>query len=106
MARKALVIGIDKYKKYPLRACVNDARCVSNLLEKHDDGTTNFEVKQLFDKAATRANIRKSIRNLFKGDDEIALMYFSGHGVDDDNDGFIASCDFVEDDYGFQARKL
>lgn len=106
MARKALIIGIDKYKKNPLRACVNDAKCVTDLLEKHEDGTKNFEVKQLLDKAATRANIRRSIRDLFKNDDEIALMYFSGHGVDDDNDGFIASCDYVPDDYGISMPEI
>lgn len=106
MGRKALIIGIDKYKGSPLRACVNDANCVADLLEKHEDGTKNFDVKRLLNKDATRANIRKSVRELFRNDDEIALLFFSGHGMDDDNDGFIVSCDFKTDDYGISMPEI
>lgn len=104
--KKALVIGIDKYKNNPLRTCVNDARCVGELLQQNEDGSMNFDVVFLTDKEATRPNIRKSIRALFKNDDDVALLYFSGHGVDDDNDGFIVAYDYVEDDFGISMPEI
>ena len=106
MSRKALVIGIDKYTNHPLKACVNDAKCTADLLENNADGTHNFDVKLLLDDEATRANIRKQIRTLFKNDDEIALLYFSGHGIDDENDGFIVSYDYAVDDYGISMPEI
>ena len=106
MSRKALCIGINKYKDHPLKVCVNDANEVAKLLEKNEDGSKNFTVKSLLDKEATRANMRKAIRELFKNSDDIALLYFSGHGVDDDNDGFIVSCDYKEDDYGLSMPEI
>ncbi|HPX45931.1 MAG TPA: caspase family protein [Bacteroidales bacterium] len=106
MGRKALVIGIDNYESAPLRACVNDANCVAELLEKHEDGTKNFDVNFLLNDEATRANIRSGIRKLFKNNDDIALLYFSGHGIDDDNDGFIVSHDYKHDDYGISMPEI
>lgn len=106
MSRKALCIGINKYKNHPLKVCVNDASEVTRLLEKNEDGSKNFTVKSLLDKEATRANMRKAIRELFKNSDDIALLYFSGHGVADDNDGFIVSCDYKEDDYGLSMPEI
>lgn len=106
MSRKALCVGINKYYKHPLKVCVNDAKSVAHLLEKNEDGSKNFTVKLLLDKEATRANMRKSIRQLFKNDDNIALLYFSGHGVDDENDGFIVSSDYKDDDYGISMPEI
>jgi len=104
--KKALVIGIDKYKNNPLKTCVNDAKCVGDLLEHNEDESKNFDVVFLTDKDATRPNIRRSIRQLFKNDDDIALLYFSGHGVNDDNDGFIVAYDYVDDDYGISMPEI
>lgn len=104
--RKALIIGIDKYKKHKLTACVNDAISMANLLKDNYDGSKNFDVSLLLDKEATRSGIRRGIRQLFKNDDDIALLYFSGHGVDDDNDGFIVSYDFKVDDWGISMPEI
>lgn len=42
--RKALVVGVDHYEKVmPLFGCVNDAHNVKSALERHSDGTLNFD---------------------------------------------------------------
>jgi len=104
--RKALVIGINGYHDAELNVCVDDAICVGQLLEKHYDDSKNFEVKYLLDNFATRAGIRSSIRTLFKNDDDVALLYFSGHGSDDDNDGFICTYDWGPDDLGISMAEI
>lgn len=44
--RKALCVGIDSYKHIDdLHGCVNDANSVKSALERHGDGTFNFDVK-------------------------------------------------------------
>ena len=106
MANKALIIGIDDYPNAKLNACVNDARRVASLLETNSDGSLNFDVSLLLNESATRAKIRKNIRELFKSDNDIALLYFSGHGVDDSNDGFIVSYDYQIDDYGISMPEI
>ena len=99
MSRKALMIGIDDYEGCKLSACVNDAKALGEALEYNYDDTKNFDVSFLLDAEATRARVRKSIKNLFKGNDDIALLYFSGHGIDDENDGFIVTHDFAPVSY-------
>ncbi len=106
MNNKALIIGIDKYKDCELHSCEKDANDISNLLQENYDGTKNFDVKTLLNEQATRANIRRNLRELFKHNCDIALFYFSGHGYDDENDGFIVSSDFAIDDYGISMPEI
>lgn len=104
--KKGLFIGINNYENRRLMNCVNDATELSALFQYNDDGTVNFETKELLNEAATRANIRKSIKELFEGDSEMVLLYFSGHGLDDDKDGVIVSVDYSEDDYGVRMEEI
>lgn len=104
--KKGLFIGIDNYKNNQLVNCVNDATTLSKLFQYNDDGTVNFETKELLNEAATRSNIRKSIKELFEGDSEMVLLYFSGHGLDDDRDGVIVSVDYSEDDCGVRMEEI
>lgn len=106
MKNKALVIGIDKYKRCELTSCEKDASDISLLLEKNFDGTKNFDVKIILNDQGTRANIRRNLRELFKYDADIALFYFSGHGYDDENDGFIVTSDYAQDDYGISMPEI
>ena len=106
MNNKALIIGIDKYKDCELHSCEKDANDISYLLQENYDGTKNFDVKTLLNEQATRANIRRNLRELFKHNCDIALFYFSGHGYDDENDGFIVSSDFAIDDYGISMPEI
>lgn len=46
--RKGLVIGIDHYDHAtPLFGCVTDANAVKGILERHSDGSVNFDIKLL-----------------------------------------------------------
>ncbi len=96
---KALVIGIDDYKSSPLFGCVNDAKCIAELLESNGDGTPNFDVK-FVPNVQTKAELIELLSLLFeKGDSEIALFYFAGHGTDD-MVGSIVTPDYRGRDFG------
>ena len=44
--RKALVVGINYYAHgSPLFGCVDDAHSVKAILERHGDGSVNFDVE-------------------------------------------------------------
>ncbi|MDD3122481.1 MAG: caspase family protein [Candidatus Izemoplasmatales bacterium] len=107
MSKTALIIGVDNYNgTNDLTGCVNDAKAIKKILEENDDGTKNFEVKTIYDERATRKNVRKGIKELFKSSCDVALLYFSGHGYDDENDGFIVTHDFGEEDYGVSMPEI
>jgi hypothetical protein len=96
MSKKALVVGINDYPGAQLHGCINDASIIADLLKKNEDGSKNFDVK-------TALNIKKKeelsslIRLLFEGDDEIALLYFSGHGTRKDDEEYICTPDYSSD---------
>lgn len=77
--RKALVIGVNDYPQAPLRGCINDMEAVASLLEEHEDGSRNFFVERCPD-CPSAQYARKKIEELFKNNDDMALLYFSGHG--------------------------
>lgn len=91
--KKALVVGIDNYNgKCDLHGCVNDAQAIHKLLQKNEDGSRNFDVKTATD-VASKGELTDLIKDLFKGDDEIALLYFSGHGHVLDGTGYLVTPD-------------
>ena len=92
--KKALVIGINEYP-YPnkLRGCVNDAQCISKLLSTNGNFSRNFDVKLLLDSDATKKNIFENIKNLYQNNDFVSLLYFSGHGYDNRDDGSLITVD-------------
>ena len=100
--RKALVVGINDYPNAPLGGCVNDAVAVGNILGTHGDGSPNFAIKLLTSPsvAITRPRLRGEIEALFSGDPDIALLYFSGHGIITNVGGFIVTTDFQKYDEG------
>jgi hypothetical protein len=92
--RRATVIGINYYKDISnLWGCVNDAYAVKTALERHSDGTKNFDVdlvtildnKKPFD----RNSLRDEVKDLFERKYDIALFYFAGHGYIDSIGGFL-----------------
>jgi uncharacterized caspase-like protein len=94
--RRALLVGIDDYPTAPLAGCVNDARAMAALIARHADNSPNFDVQLLTsDKdTITRAALRASIEKLFQHDKaDVALLYFSGHGTENDLDGFLVTPD-------------
>lgn len=79
--KKALIIGIDDYKAAPLNGCVNDANAVAELLKTNGDGSPNFDVSLKLN-VKTKAEFLDLLDELFSGDADASLLYFSGHGSD------------------------
>lgn len=107
--KKALLIGVNTYKNLKsLSASVRDVDAMVGVLTRHRDGTDrlNYGCTALRDQAPdgsllTRAQLRRAITAHFK--DEFPgdlLLYYSGHGVLGDTDGFLAAYDSERDDPG------
>ena len=96
--RKALIVGIDFYAHANrLGGCVNDAYSVRQVLERHGDGTKNFDVllKTSSDDstAITKDELKALISDLFDDETEVSLLYFSGHGYIDSDSGYLITSD-------------
>ncbi len=105
MAKKALVVGIDYYSDInQLHGCVNDAHAVKSVLDRHSDGTRNFEVQLLTASAEgdaiSRVDLKEHVQELFLGNDEIALFYFAGHGHIEATGGYLCASDCKTGDDG------
>ncbi|HNY25502.1 MAG TPA: caspase family protein [Alphaproteobacteria bacterium] len=103
--RKALIVGIDDYPVGKLFGCVRDASSVATVLETHADGSPNFEIK-LGLNIKTKSELKSSIVELFKGDSDISLLYFSGHGYADEYGAFLVTPDFKEYDEGLSMDEI
>lgn len=108
--RKALCVGINYYSIGELYGCVNDAKAVANTLKRNYDSTLNFETNVLLAEdeysAINRADLKSAIEDLFAGDSEIALFYFSGHGYLETTGGYIVSSDSTTGDDGVSLRDI
>lgn len=110
--RKALIVGVDYYKHIkPLHGCVNDAYAVNSVLERHSDGTLNFANPKLLSSTGPNATVDRSelkaaVRELFSGDAEIALFYFSGHGYLEDTGGYLCASDAQTGDDGLALNEV
>jgi hypothetical protein len=111
MSRKALIVGIDHYEfASPLFGCVNDAHAVNSTLERHADGTRNFATKLLTGTGekspVTRRDLRGSVDELFAGTDEIALLYFAGHGYIEQVGGYLICSDSADGNDGLSLQEV
>lgn len=96
--RKALIVGIDNYLNIgDLSGCVNDACEVAHVLSRNADGSLNFDIKKMLSTSenniVTKNDLEESIIELFSGDDELVLFYFSGHGYTENGNGYIITSD-------------
>lgn len=82
MMRKALIVGINDYPNSPLTGCIPDATKIAQLLESNGDGSPNFDINLKYD-IKTKTALTREIRDLFSGESDISLLYFSGHGTPD-----------------------
>lgn len=103
--RKALIVGINEYPNAPLKGCVNDAAALATTLEKHGDGSPNFAVK-LETAITTKSQLKTLIKELFEGDSDIALFYFSGHGFFNELGGHIVTPDHQQNDEGVSMDEI
>lgn len=92
--RKALCVGINKFKNYPgsnLQGCVNDVTQMVGILEKYL-GFTAADIKTLTDAKATKAAIMKELKAMVdgakKGKYSYLVFSLSSHGTQvPDRDG-------------------
>ncbi|MBW2632339.1 MAG: caspase family protein [Deltaproteobacteria bacterium] len=109
--KKGLVVGIDNYAGVSqLFGCVNDAHSVKSVLERNSDGTVNFSVKLLCGTGASesvfRTELKESIRDLFSGDSDTALLYFAGHGYIEATGGYLVTSDCKSGDDGLPLTEV
>lgn len=109
--RKALIVGINFYKNVSnLDGCVNDAYNMKNVLERHADGTLNFDINLLTatneNNMITQSGLKDNIKRLFDGDSEIALFYYSGHGYIENTGGYIVTSECQRGDEGLDLNQL
>lgn len=110
--RKGLIVGIDYYADIePLSGCVNDARAVHTVLERHADGNYNFPGARVLTATSptdtvSRSQLKNAVRELFDDDPDIALLYFAGHGYIEDTGGFLCASDCTSGDDGFSLAEL
>lgn len=85
--RKALCVGINKFKNYPsatLQGCVNDANDMSALLQKLL-GFQSGDITTLLDAQATKANIMSHLKAMVDGAKAGKYSYlvfsWSSHGT-------------------------
>ncbi|MGK5094925.1 caspase family protein [Deltaproteobacteria bacterium TL4] len=100
--KKALIVGINDYPSAPLNGCVNDANAIGTIFESHGDGSPNFGVKMMTSPSSsiTRSALREAIEQLFTGDSDMALLYFSGHGYIKSTGGYLVTTDAKKYDEG------
>jgi Caspase domain len=103
--RKATSVGINNYPGAPLQACIKDATDVGELLKTNGDDLRNFDVKTYTD-VGDKGALTEIMLNAFKGDHEIALFYFSGHGALDELDGYLVTPDYKKYDIGVSINTL
>lgn len=109
--RKALIVGINYYSNCSqLFGCVTDAYDVKNALERNADGTLNFDIQTLLatndtDKV-TKQQLKEKVKELFAGDSDIALFYYSGHGYIEKTGGYLATSECSTGDDGLPLTDL
>jgi hypothetical protein len=97
---KALCVGINSYENLPdLTACETDAQNVSKLLRSHGDGNPNFGV-DLQTGQVTERKLKRMIEELFSDPNDVALLYFAGHGIVTSTGGFLMTADAMAYDWG------
>jgi hypothetical protein len=103
--RKALVVGINDYPSSPLHGCINDATAFASVIESNGDGSPNFAVK-MESNVKSKSELKGLIVDLFDGDCDTSLFYFSGHGFLDDTGGYIVTPDYQAHDLGVSMDEI
>lgn len=111
MIRIALVVGVNYYlHQTSLRGCVDDAETVKRLLERHGDGSVNFDCELLAStgphQLVSRQLLKDKVAQLFAVPAEIALFYFAGHGHIEVTGGYVLGSDARRGDDGFSLLEV
>lgn len=110
MAKRALIVGINKYQKIKsLKGCENDANEMFRVLSRNEDERKNFDCQLMLSSKEniTAATLRKNMKKLFKSEADVVLFYFSGHGyLDDSLGGYLATYEAQKNDVGIPMAEL
>jgi Caspase domain len=103
--RRALLVGIDHYSGSPLTGCVADARGMAGVLERHQGGGRNYDVKCVTSNAAaetiTRQELRTLLAELFENARDTELVFFfAGHGGQTPWGAELVTQDFTRNSLG------
>jgi len=110
--RSALIVGINYYEKQigSLFGCVDDAYEVKAALERHGDGSINFDCALLVgtgpDSHVRRSDLKDRLAHLFKSKVETALFYFAGHGHIESTGGYLLASDSLRGDDGLSLAEV
>jgi branched-chain amino acid transport system substrate-binding protein len=92
MAKIALLIGVSEYSEglRPISSATQDVEAMRRVLEPPDMGAFD-QVKVLLD--PDKGRMEKAVEDLFADlqRDDLVLLYFSGHGLKDQNARFFLS---------------
>ena len=119
MSKLALLVGIDRYESDAfenLTCCEADATAMEALLARHealpgeDRGKLNYSTRLLTSNSAriTTQSLRESIQQLMThamGDGDV-LFYFSGHGLANEDGGFLVTQDATAEQPGLPMREV
>lgn len=109
--RKALVVGVNYYSHIGgLYGCVDDAHRMNAVLERHADGSVNFDVRLITGTGSTdlvsRSQLKDEITDLFAGDEEVCLLYFAGHGHIESTGGYLCTSECRRGDDGLSLSEV
>ncbi|TCI95093.1 caspase family protein [Tenacibaculum sp. M341] len=107
--KRALLVGINDYPTAPLNGCINDAKRMQEVFERHENDDKNFDCKMLISdtKKITRGLLRSSIIKLFNHNDgDTTLLYFSGHGATTDAGTYLVTQDVQSNDLGVSLLEI
>lgn len=109
--RIALIVGVNYYEHGgSLFGCVDDAHAVKTVLERHGDGSVNFDCKLLTGTGPSdrvkRNDLKDCVADLFKTKAEIALFYFAGHGHIEATGGYLLASDSRRGDEGLSLAEV
>ena len=102
--KKALIVGLNNYPGCELHWCDNDAIAIKDLIESNGDGSPNFDVKLVTD-FCDKITLQNDITRLFSDDADVALLFFSGHGSQE-NGGILVTTDFGPDSLGVKMEDI
>lgn len=108
--RRALLVGINDYKKDPLTTCIADVDLMEKVISKHENGDPNFDCKIITsipdEDTITIASLKEKIHDLFKHEAEVALLYFSGHGAATDLGSYLVTQDAEKHNEGVSLSEV
>ena len=92
MPALAYLVGINKYDKNSLRACINDAEKVKEILQLNGNKSANIN-SHVFPDFQKGEELRTLITELFNTDIETVVFYYSGHGGRNEKGVYLATND-------------